>query len=72
MAVRSETLQVDGVHCMNCIQKIGTALGTVDGLVSASATMTGEDSISNDEEQPEVRGRVVDALAGCGFGLTPS
>jgi copper chaperone CopZ len=69
MAVRSETLQVDGVHCINCIQKIGTALGAVDGLVGASATLTGEISISYDEAQPEVRERVVDALAGCGFGL---
>jgi copper chaperone CopZ len=69
MAVRSETLQVDGVHCINCIQKIGSALGAVDGLMGASATLTGEVSISYDERQPEVRQRVVDALAGCGFGL---
>ena len=69
MAVRSETLQVDGVHCINCIQKIGTALGGVDGLVGASATLTGEVSISYDEAQPEVRDRVVASLAGCGFGL---
>lgn len=72
MAVRSETLQVDGIHCMNCIQKIGTALGAVDGLVGASATLTGEVSISYDELRPEVRDRVVVALAGCGFGLVPA
>ena len=72
MAVRSETLRVEGVHCMNCIQKIGTALGAVDGLAAASATMTGEISISYDEAQPEVRERVVVALADCGFGLAPA
>ncbi len=69
MAVRSETLQVDGVHCINCIQKIGTALGAVDGLAGASATLTGAISISYDEDRPEVRERVVEALAACGFGL---
>jgi copper chaperone CopZ len=72
MAVRSETLQVDGVHCINCIQKIGAALGAVDGLVGASATMTGEVSISYDAAQPEVRERVVEALTDCGFGLAPA
>jgi copper chaperone CopZ len=71
MAVRSETLQVDGVHCMNCIQKIGAALASVDGLTSASATMMGEVSIAYDEAQPEVRDRVVGALAECGFALAP-
>jgi copper chaperone CopZ len=72
MAVRSETLQVDGVHCMNCIQTIGTALAAVDGLLAASASMTGEVSISYDEAQPEVRDRVVAALADCGLGLAPA
>jgi copper chaperone CopZ len=69
MAVRSETLQVDGIHCINCIQKIGTALGAVDGLAGASATLTGEVSISYDADRPDVRERVVEALAACGFGL---
>jgi copper chaperone CopZ len=72
MAVRSETLQVDGVHCINCIQKIGTALGAIEGLVGASCTMTGEVSISYDETRPDVRERVVGALAACGFGLAPA
>ncbi len=72
MTVRSETLQVDGVHCINCIQKIGTALASIDGLLGASATMTGEVSISYDEAEPEVRERVVGALAECGFGLAPA
>lgn len=69
MAVRSETLQVTGVHCMNCVQTIGGALGSVDGLVSASATMFGEVSIAYDETQPEVRDQVVAALATAGFPL---
>ena len=72
MAVRSETLQVDGVHCINCIQKIGAALGAVDGLVGGSVTMTGEVSISYDDAEPEVRDRVVGALADVGFGLAPA
>ena len=69
MADRSETLQVTGIHCMQCIQSIGAALGTVDGLTAASATLTGAVSIRYDEAQPEVRERVVGALAAAGFPL---
>jgi copper chaperone CopZ len=67
MADRSETLQVTGIHCMNCIQAIGAALGAVEGLRAASATLAGDVSISYDASEPEVRERVVDALAGAGF-----
>jgi copper chaperone CopZ len=67
MADRSETLQVTGIHCMNCIQAIGAALGGVQGLTAASATLTGAVSIRYDDDEPEVRERVVAALAGAGF-----
>jgi len=67
MADRSETLHVTGIHCMNCIQAIGAALGGVDGLTAASATLTGDVAIRYDESDPEVRERVVVALAGAGF-----
>ena len=67
MGERSETLQVTGIHCMNCIQAIGAALGGVDGLTAASATLTGAVSIRYDDAEPEVRERVVAALAGAGF-----
>jgi copper chaperone len=69
MADRSEMLQVTGIHCMNCIQSISAALGAVDGLRAASATLTGEVSIRYDASEPEVRDRVVEALAGAGFPL---
>src|SRR4051795_12630423 len=69
MADRSETLQVTGIHCMQCIQSIGAALGPVDGLTAASATLTGAVSIRYDEAEAEVRERVVGALAAAGFPL---
>jgi copper chaperone CopZ len=69
MAERSETLHVTGIHCMNCIQTIGAALGAVDGLRAASATLTGDIAIRYDDAEPEVRERVVAALAGAGFPL---
>ena len=52
MADRSETLQVTGIHCMNCIQAIGAALGGIEGLTGASATLTGAVSIRYDDADP--------------------
>jgi copper chaperone CopZ len=72
MADRSETLHVTGIHCMNCIRDIGSALGAVDGLQAASATLTGEISIRYDDADPEVRERVVAALADAGFPVASS
>jgi copper chaperone CopZ len=52
---------------MQCIQSIGAALGGVEGLTAASVTLTGAVSIRYDDAEPEVRERVVGALAAAGF-----
>jgi copper chaperone CopZ len=70
MAEIAETLVVEGVHCMNCVQKIGEAIREVDGLRAASANLAGEVAIRYDEAEPQTRAAVVDALAGAGFPVT--
>jgi copper chaperone CopZ len=63
----AETLQVEGVHCMQCVAKIGGAIGSIDGLTAASANLLGEVSIRYDDAEPDTRRAVVDALAAAGF-----
>ena len=67
MAEIAETLKVEGVHCMQCVAKIGGAIGTIDGLTAASANVLGEVSIRYDDAEPDTRRAVVDALAAAGF-----
>ncbi len=67
MSEIAETLQVEGVYCMQCVAKIGGAIGSIDGLRAASANLAGEVSIRYDEGEPQTRRAVVDALAAAGF-----
>jgi copper chaperone CopZ len=67
MEVKTETLEVQGVHCMQCIQTIASALGDVDGLAGASANLMGEVTIAY--EEPDVRDAAVAALERAGFPI---
>jgi copper chaperone CopZ len=70
MAEVAETLVVEGVYCMQCVGKIGAAIGAVPGLRAASANLAGEVSIRYDDAEPQTRVAVVEALAGAGFPVT--
>lgn len=70
MAEVAETLVVEGVYCMQCVGKIGAAIGGVDGLLAASANLAGEVAIRYDDAAPQTRTAVVEALAGAGFPVT--
>src|SRR5947209_1247615 len=41
MAIRSDTLQVNGVRCEKCIGRLAGVLRTHEGLVEANATLMG-------------------------------
>ena len=41
MAVVTETLEVEGIRCERCVQRLAVALGGVDGLAGASANADG-------------------------------
>ena len=62
-----ETLTVEGIYCTQCVGKIAAALGTVDGLRGASASLAGDVHLVYDHGDGGVRGRVERALAAAGF-----
>ena len=59
-------MQVSGVRCERCVNRLAAALRGVDGLESARANLMGEVTLSWDEEQTS-RAALVAALAGAGF-----
>jgi copper chaperone CopZ len=61
----AEVIEVEGVHCPRCIQKIAAALADVEGLAAADANLMGEITVRLDDAA--ARERVQAALAGAGF-----
>jgi copper chaperone CopZ len=72
MARVHESLTVSGIHCLQCPPKIGAALGAVDGVLAASASLAGDVAVVYDDEVPGVRERLVAALHEAGFPLVAS
>jgi copper chaperone CopZ len=65
MAAVTETIEVEGIHCERCVQKIAAALGGVDGLAGASANLMGDITLVYDT--PDVRAAAVAAIEAAGF-----
>lgn len=63
---RTETIQVSGVRCERCVNRLAVALRDHRGLESASANLLGEVTLAWDEERTS-RVALVDALAKAGF-----
>ena len=70
MAVRSETLQVTGIRCERCVQRLAGVLLGHEGLESASATLMGRVMLSWDDEITD-REALLAALARGGFRAAP-
>jgi copper chaperone CopZ len=66
VAVVSETLQVSGIRCERCVLRLGGALGKLDGIESANATLMGQVALAWDDERVR-REEIVAALARAGF-----
>jgi copper chaperone CopZ len=66
--VTTETVQVDGIRCERCVNRLAAALSGHDGLEYASANLIGEVTLSWDEERTS-REALVEALAEGGFHL---
>jgi copper chaperone CopZ len=64
--VRTETIQVSGIRCERCVNRLAVALSGHEGLESASANLMGELSLSWDDERTDL-GALVDKLAHAGF-----
>ena len=66
MATQSETLQVTGIRCERCVNRLAAALRGHDGLESANANLMGHVSLEFDDEKTS-RDALVEAMAKAGF-----
>ena len=66
MATQSETLQVTGIRCERCVNRLAAALGGHDGLESANANLMGQVMLEFDDEKTS-RDALVAAMAKAGF-----
>jgi copper chaperone CopZ len=66
MTVVTETLQVSGIRCERCVNRLAVALGGQNGLESANANLMGVVTLSWDDEQTD-RARLLEAMSHAGF-----
>ncbi|MEP6892732.1 MAG: heavy-metal-associated domain-containing protein [Gaiellaceae bacterium] len=66
MAVQSDTVQVSGIRCERCVNRLAAALGGHDGLESANANLMGQVMLSWDDEKTS-RESLLEQMAQAGF-----
>jgi copper chaperone CopZ len=64
--VPTETIQVSGVRCERCVERLAGTLRGHDGLEAANANLIGEVRLSWDDERTS-RDALLTALARGGF-----
>ena len=66
MASVSETIQVSGIRCERCVNRLAGVLTGHEGLESANANLMGEVTLVWDDEQT-TRESLLEAMAQGGF-----
>jgi copper chaperone CopZ len=66
VATVSETIQVSGIRCERCVNRLAAALAGHAGLEAANATLMGQVSLVWDDEQTS-REELLEAMARGGF-----
>ena len=66
MATQTETVQVSGIRCERCVNRLAAALSGQDGLEGATANLMGMVFLSYDDEKT-TRETLVAAMAKSGF-----
>jgi copper chaperone CopZ len=66
MPVSQEILQVSGIRCERCVQRLSSALRGMDGLEAATANLMGQITLTYDDSQVS-REQLVEALSRAGF-----
>jgi copper chaperone CopZ len=66
VALQSETIQVSGIRCEGCVQRLGAALEPLEGLEAANANLMGQVTLSWDDERLP-REDIVRTLERAGF-----
>jgi copper chaperone CopZ len=66
MAVVEETIEVSGIRCERCVNRLAAALRGHEGLEFATANLMGQVMLHWDDERTN-REALVEAMAGAGF-----
>jgi copper chaperone CopZ len=66
MALQTETIQVTGIRCERCVNRLAAALGGHGGLEAANANLMGQVTLTWDDEQTD-RTELTASLAKAGF-----
>jgi copper chaperone CopZ len=64
--LRQETVQVSGIRCERCVNRLAGALRGHDGLEFANANLMGEVTLAWDDERTD-REQLLAAMAEAGF-----
>ena len=70
-AVTTETVQVSGIRCERCVNRLASALSGHEGLEFASANLIGQVTLSWDESHTS-REALLAAMGQSGFHLQPA
>jgi copper chaperone CopZ len=62
----TETIQVSGIRCERCVNRLAGALTGHDGLEAANANLMGELTLAWDDDRTS-REALLDAIAQAGF-----
>jgi copper chaperone CopZ len=71
MAVVEETIEVTGIRCERCVNRLSAALRGHEGLEFATANLMGQVMLQWDDERTN-REALVEAMAGAGFRQQPA
>ncbi len=71
MAVVKETIEVSGIRCERCVNRLSAALKGHEGLEFATANLMGQVMLEWNDEQTS-REALVEAMAGAGFRQQPA
>ena len=66
MTIQTETLQLSGIRCEKCVNRLAVVLKDHPGLEYANANLMGQVVLSYDDEQT-TRDALLDAIALGGF-----
>ena len=66
MSVQSETIQVSGIRCERCVNRLAAALTGHDGLEQANANLMGQVMLAWDDQKTS-RDDLLATMASAGF-----
>lgn len=66
MPALTETIEVDGIRCENCVMRLAAALQGHEGLEAANANLVGQVTLTWDDERTS-RDALLAAMSRAGF-----